>query len=240
MSRGGTLSGVAAARILAGVALRRLLRSKTLWIVAVLALVPLIISALVSRAQGGSWRDGFELLTLFMVIVPPLLVAAAVSEEIEDRTYTYLWSRPFPRWSMVVGKVLAGAPIAIGLLGASAAATFQVTHASARADADLGRALLACVVGGLGVSMIAAGIAALAPRLAQRLTYAYLFVDLALGQIDFSLQNLSITFHIRQVAGVTRTIDPALGGAIWCVAIGAFWLAIGLVRLRRAEYADDR
>jgi hypothetical protein len=92
----------------------------------------------------------------------------------------------------------------------------------------------------LGTSGIAAGFAALAPGLAQRLTYAYLFIDLVVGDIPFSLQNLAVTYHARQLAGVNRPGDTPVADAIWCVAIGAAWLAVGLVRLRRAEYADDR
>jgi hypothetical protein len=243
VSRGAPLGGAAATRVLAQVALRRLLRGKTLWIAALLALCPVVVAGLIDRREpASSWHEAYQFLVVFMVVVPPLLVASAVSDEIEERTYTYLWSRPLPRWSMVVGKLLAGWPVASAILVAAAVASYQVTLGSAaEAPADaLTRGVLGCVVGVLGISLIAAGVAALAPGLAQRLTYAYLFVDLLVGELPVSLHDLAVTYHIRQLAAVESPGDTPVGDAIWILAIGGFWLALGLYRLRRAEYSDDR
>jgi hypothetical protein len=245
VSRGGSVSGPRAVAILARLALQRLLRSKTLWIVGVLALCPVVVASLMGMGQDrptNHWKDAYEILVIFMVVVPPLVVAASVSEEIEERTYTYLWSRPLPRWAMVIGKLVAGWPVAAGILGAAAVAAFQISGGDLEPlrEATLARGLAGCVVGVLGTSLVSAGFAALAPGLAQRLTYAYLFVDLVLGEIYFSLRNASITYHVRQLAAIDPPGTSPVGDAIWCIAIGAVWLAIGLVRLRRAEYADDR
>lgn len=243
MSRGASLGGGAATLILTRIALRRLVRSRTPWVAALLAVGPIIFTAVVARQRDlAAWKAAYEMLVVFMVVVPPLLVAAAISEEVEERTYTYLWSRPLPRWAMVAGKVLAGWPLAAAILGLASLACFQLAlggEAGQHGDA-LARGLVACVVGVLGVSLVSAGMAALAPMLAQRLTYAYLVLDLGLGTIPFSLANLSITYQIRQMAGVTRRGDSLIAGALWCLGIGAVFLAVGLLRLRRAEYADDR
>lgn len=242
MSLGAPLSGARATAILGGIALRRLVRGKTLWIAGLLALCPVIIAAVLGRRdREANWHETYNLLVVFMVVVPPLVVASAVSDEIEDRTYTYLWSRPLPRWSMVAGKLVAGWPVAAAILAASAWASFQLIsgHGDVPPGA-LGRGLLGCAVGVLGTSLVSAGFAALAPALAQRITYAYLFVDLVLGNIDFSLRELSVTHHIRQLAGVADPGTSPLGDAVWCIALGLFWLVIGLIRLGRAEYAADR
>ena len=97
MSR--ALTTARAAMILAGLSLRRLFRSRVIWISAIVAMAPLLVQV----AAGGTasmkneWRDLYSMLTVVLAIIPALHMAPAVAEEIEDRTFTYLWSRPFPR-----------------------------------------------------------------------------------------------------------------------------------------------
>jgi ABC-type transport system involved in multi-copper enzyme maturation permease subunit len=239
MSRGAAVAGGRAVAVLGRVGLRRLLRSRTLWVTAIIAAGPPLVTALlISGHSKHAWSDAFNLVRTLLVVALPLFVSSAISEEIEDRTFTYLWSRPIPRWSMVFGKLAAGTPVAFVLLAACAVAT---AAASGDPSAQIGQALVALAIGVVAVGMASAGMASLAPHLAQRLTYAYLFMfDLLVGELPLSLQNLSMTYHVKQLAGLGETTSNLAGNTIGCLAIGGFWLALGLVRLGRAEYATDR
>lgn len=235
------VGGGRASLLVARVALWRLLRGRTVWLALLIAAVPVLLGALLgARGARDAWDDTFHLLVIFLVVVPPLVIGAAIAEEIEERTYTHVWSRPVPRWSLVTGVVLAGWPPLTALFAAAATAVFVLTGGG-------DPILLARGVGGGALGLFAtglasAGIAALAPGLAQRLTYGYLFVDLVIGTLPLTLRNLSVTFHVRSLAGLAeRGVPPAtVGDAVWCLAIGATWLAVGLLRVRRAEYAADR
>ena len=45
--------------------------------------------------------------SLLLTVIPPILVASSIADEIDDKTSAYLWSRALPRWSIVLGKFLA-------------------------------------------------------------------------------------------------------------------------------------
>ncbi|MCI0432810.1 MAG: ABC transporter permease subunit, partial [Gemmatimonadetes bacterium] len=103
---------------IAGLTWKRLLRGRSLWIAGLIALLPVAFGA-VLRTQGprGDVTDdllAFELLVLS--VLPPMFISSSIGEEIEDRTMTYLWSRPIPRWTVIIGKLLALAPIAMVLV----------------------------------------------------------------------------------------------------------------------------
>jgi hypothetical protein len=66
------------------------------------------------------------------------------------------------------------------------------------------------------------------------LTIAYMLVDLFLGELPFSLQQLAITHHTRVLAGLDGApaiVAPLVG----LIAIAGVWTAIGLQRIRRIE-----
>ena len=41
-----------------------------------------------------------------MALLSSVFVASSIGEEIEERTITYLWSRPLPRWTLLVRSQL--------------------------------------------------------------------------------------------------------------------------------------
>ena len=57
------------------------------------------------------------------------------------------------------------------------------------------------------------------------------------GQLPFALQQVSITYQIRQLAGVA-TERSVGGGVIGCLAIGGVWALLGALRLRRGEHGS--
>src|SRR5262245_53382497 len=104
----------AALATLVGVTLRRLSRQRALWVLLLISLLPAFLASFLHGRTSI-----FDLVATSQLIVTALLasvfVAASVGEEIEDRTTTYLWSRPIARWTIIVGKLLALAPVC-GLL----------------------------------------------------------------------------------------------------------------------------
>jgi hypothetical protein len=217
-------------RTLVGVTLKRLTRGKALWIAAGLAALP-VVFAIVLQAAGRPASPS-ELLAptmLLFAVLPALLVGASVGEEIEDRTSTYLWSRPIARWAVLAGKLLALTPIVAALIvgGWAIASAFATRAPSIASCAGLAAGAVAC-------SLVVAGIAVVVPRHGMALTIAYLLVDLFVGELPFSAQQLSITYQTRTLAGLGGA--PAIAAPlIGLVVIAGVWTAIGLRRIRRIE-----
>jgi hypothetical protein len=101
--------------ILAGVARKRLWRGRAIWVVGLLAVLSPLIAAW-ARAEGERWEvSGQFTMRVFVMIAAALLLASAVGEEIEAKTYGYLWSRPIARSTLILGKLVATVPVLLGL-----------------------------------------------------------------------------------------------------------------------------
>lgn len=242
----GLPSGWSAARLQAGWTARRLLRGRMLWVAGVFALGPIVFATAVAQSNHQiGWKELFASLVLLSGIVPPLFSASSVADEIEDRTFTYLWSRPLPRWSMLIGKLLATIPMAAALLMVTTALSYQLGQAGAPPDqpwpaSALPRALGAVGLAAVSLSMTSGSVAVLMPRHGLGVAYAFLVLDLSLGAMPFSIANLSITHHIGIVAGLGGSDVPSSAGSsvVWLLAIGTFWLLLGLWRVARSEFAS--
>jgi len=164
-ARGG--AGVVA---VARVALLRLVRGRASWLVALVAAVPLPFAAWL-HARADAMASAFEVVKLLVAIVPAWLVAAALGDELDHATYT--WARPLPRWTIVVGKLVALAPLAVVAICAS------------------------------WCGCAAAGIAVLAPRFAMALAIVYALFDLLIGELPVSLRLASMTGSATRLADIT-------------------------------------
>jgi ABC-type transport system involved in multi-copper enzyme maturation permease subunit len=243
-------SGLSAAASLARLSLKRLFRSRVIWISAILALAPLVAQA----AAGGSmsmkdeWRELYSVLIVILAIIPALHLAPAIAEEIEDRTYTYLWSRPFPRWALLAGKLMALVPTAAAFVIASIGVSFVLAFGgeTGRHLGLLGDNLLAAALGVVAMSCTSLGIGSLVPRHATAASIVYLLtIDSAVGAMPFSIQNLSMSFHVREIAlsGLDTWDTSASSAAIsaaWLLGIAALWIGIAVWRITGAEYAVDK
>lgn len=244
--RGRVLGGWPAAVVQAVWSVRRLVRGRMLWVAAFFALGPIAFTLLV--VQSGrtlQWDELFAPFLLLCGIVPPLFMASMMAEEIEDRTYTYLWSRPLPRWSVLLGKLLAAVPLAAAVLCGAIAICYQIGVGGASLGDPwpamaLARGLGAGLAAAVVLSMVSGGIAILMPRHGIGVSYAYLLVlDLPLGIMPFSIAKLSVTHHLVAIAGAHETSTTSIGGSVlWMVGIGSFWLGLGLWRLARAEFSS--
>lgn len=212
---------------LMGVTLRRVLRSRAVWVIVVIAMLPVLLAALLGTRTKTEDLTAVAELTV-MALLASVFVASSIGEEIEDRTTAYLWSRPLPRWSVVGGKMLALAPIAALLVAGSWALAMYVSGLPI-----VGKTTLAFAAGGFALSLVAAGIALLVPKHGMSLSIIYLvLVDLIIGGIPASLQAISITHQVWLIARTDEAITtPAISMAI----IAGLWFTVGLVRLRRLE-----
>ena len=227
--------------VIAQLTLKRLLRGRALWAAIAIALLP-AAAAIVFHGHVHSERDRADMLAglyvpqlLVLGVIPAMFVASSIGEEIEDRTITYLWSRPLARWHVIAGKLAALAPVALAITVVGWLLAVQIgigQVAPVRTLVGLGAAALA-------ISTASAGIATIAPKHGMALTIIYMLLfDLPIGEIPASLQVLSITHHARMIAGI-RTFEVAPGSPavhlITMTLLATIWLAIGLWRIRRLE-----
>jgi ABC-type Na+ efflux pump permease subunit len=227
-----TRGGWSAALVVAQLSLVRLARGRAVWVSAVIAALPVAFASFMrSRGHGGELRVDllvFELLTL--AVLPSMFVASSIGEDLEDRTSTYLWSRPVPRWAVLAGKLLALAPLASLLVTASWIAAVGLGTGAPPTVSSC----LALAGGGLAIGAVAGGLATLVPRHGMPLTIAYmLFFDLPVGLMPVSLAELSVTHHIRAIAEAGEA--SAGHSAIGLAALGGVWLAVAVWRMRRLE-----
>ena len=216
---------------LARLTLKRALRGKLIWISLGIAMLPMLFAATLSALHHDNILEPAFGMELFVVaILPPLFCAPAIAEELEDRTASYLWSRPIPRWVLLAGKLLALAPFAMACVTASWLLTAYVglQHAP---PADT---IIAVATGAFGVGVTASGIASLAPKRGMALAIIYiLIIDLPVGQLPASLAWLSVTHAASTIAGfeTASVAEGVLAMSVLC----AIWLAVSFWRLSRIE-----
>lgn len=226
---------------IARVTWKRISRGQAIWVALGISLIPVIVALVLRQAVTDPTdrltftMDLYVVEMFVMAIVPALFVASSIGEEIEDRTITYLWSRPLPRWHVIAGKLVALAPIAALLVLVGWLLAIQI------ADDRLAPAwtIIGIVAASLAVSLVAAGIGTLAPKHGMALTIIYMLLfDVPIGEIPASLQILSITHQARMLAGIAphgiRDV-PHLAPAITLAVLAAVWLAVGLWKIRRTE-----
>jgi ABC-type transport system involved in multi-copper enzyme maturation permease subunit len=217
---------------LAGVTLRRLVRGKALWIGVLLAALPSIYAVIVrGRHAAASPDDLFKLSMLLLALLPAMFVGASVGEEFEDRTTTYLWSRPIARWAVLAGKLCVLAPIVIALLVAGWTAGIVIWTK----DAPSLTSCLALIAGGLATSLIAAAIATVVPKHGMAFTIGYLLVDAFIGALPFSLNTLSITHQTDVLANLGGPPLMIAAPLIAMAVVSGLWGVVGLLRIRRIE-----
>src|SRR5262252_2065540 len=84
---------------------KRATRGAAMWVCLFISLAPVLVgAALRTRSQAFLVVALAELTTL--TLIAPVLVSGSIGDEIDDRTATYLWSRPLPRWVMLIAKLL--------------------------------------------------------------------------------------------------------------------------------------
>lgn len=237
MSETKILGGLDASLAIAKVTLTRTLRGRALWVVLALSALPFFYASAIRVDDVHDIGRVLPIWALLLVILPPVLLASAIAEEIEERTMSYLWSRPIPRWSIVIGKMIALVPILWIALGASILAAYFGHVPGAAENTELVTRLIAMVLlSTLGASAVTVGITTLVPRFGTIIAIAYLlFVDAPLGGIDASIRRVSVLGNAIDLAGVGDHTTTALTASLWLVGWIAFWIGLAAARIRRLE-----
>ncbi len=247
----------AAARIYARMSWLRMRRGRVIWLAAAMFALPLVYVA--GLAIAGHWGRGLfddvcEIYFRFLVpFVPALTASAAVAEEIENKTFTFVFARPAPRGALVVGKLWAATAPAIAVVAPSLALAWVVAQLRFPADmADtwphLLRVELAAVAGLCAYGALAAAIGTLFSRhpLVAVLVYLML-IEEGLGSAPIVLNLITIGWHLRNLAELPLPDTAFMAFAVpwWTSAIFALAVTPGLVLLTNvgvsgAEYRTDR
>lgn len=224
---------------------KRILRGRTIWATAILLLVPLGIAALTFlrlEDPGERWSMVAEItLRSIVLLAPVLFLSPVVNEENENKTYTYLWSRPVPRTALLFGKLLAVAPVVAGAAVVALIASFGIVSLG-QGEMDpssLPRVLLAAAAGTVAASCFALGIGTLFPRHPLVAAFGYVFfAEQILPQVK-AIQNVSTLYHVKIIAHLPRSnfaFEGGMGGALLALALlSALWLGLAVWRIRRLE-----
>lgn len=231
---GRALGGGAAAAILARITARRLFRTKSFWLSVVLAGLPVLaLLGLVSDwSPDRRWGRVFTLLSPMLCVLMPLNLASVIAEEGEDETYSFLWSRPVPRWSITVGKMVAMLPFATALAVAAVVGAWVICFGGAGDTEPLARGVVAAVAGCAAAGALSVALGTLIRKQAVAVSTGYLLmIDFPMGKIPLSISNMSITHHFNELA----TGDAVFVPLAWLAAATALWTALALWRVSAIE-----
>jgi ABC-2 type transport system permease protein len=175
--------------------------------------------------------------------------SAVVTEEIEDRTITYLFSRPIPRAAVLLGRWLATLVLVSVFLGISAVLTCYGAGAG-RTDPDLLPPLLqASLIGGAVYSGLFASVGVFAKHpMIVGLGYTFA-VEGFLANLPGKNQSLTVQYYLRsliasrgssawsEIPGFASTRFETAGASVATLAVLlAGVLAFSSWRISRREY----
>ena len=242
--------------VYARIALLRLRRGKVIYFTLGLLILPIVVAliALIARSWGAAlFKQVLAVYADFLLMfVPAIHAAPALGEEIDARTFTYVFARPAPRWAMPLGKFLATA--AVLLVGCTASVVLAYVVCMLRDPSDigteiglLGRAVAAAALGAVAFGALATAIGALFPRRPVVATLVYLLIVEGLfGHIPGFLKAISLSFHLRVVAGLHQPSggwDPnpsALLSAAILFGATLLFLWLGSAIVAGSEYRTDK
>lgn len=177
-----------------------------------LAILPPAIGTLVPPNEGAlaavAALSGLMLLMGVAPLIGLLVGSAVVTEEVENRTITFVFTRPVPRAALFLGRWLATLAVVAPLCAASALAISQVALWE-RPDQALpaglqARAALSAALTGTIYSLLAAGLGVFLKRpMIVGLGYAFA-VEGLLANLPLSSQKLSLQYYLRGVLADLR------------------------------------
>jgi ABC-type transport system involved in multi-copper enzyme maturation permease subunit len=246
-----------ASRIYARMAWLRMRRGRVVWLAAAMFALPLVYVA--GLAIAGHWGRGLfddvcELYFLFLIpFVPALTASATVAEEIENKTFTFVFARPAPRGAMVIGKLWAATVPAIfvvvpSLVIAWVVAQLRFTSDMADTWPHLLRVELAAVAGLCAYGALSTAIGTLFSRhpLVAVLVYLML-IEAGLGSAPIVLNLITVHWHLRNIAELPlpdtafmALTVPWWGSAIFAVLVTPLFVWLTNVAVNGAEYRTDR
>lgn len=244
---------IQAAKVHARIAWLSMRRRKLIWICAALALLPAVASAIL-LAEGNGGRDLYdnlmELYFYFMVpAVPTLLLASAVGDEVDGKTYTFWFARPAPRAAMLLGRwaTATAAAAAIMALALALAWGLSMIRLSTEFLPELihfARTELGAILGvaAFGALAVAIGTFFVKHPLIAAIVYL-LLIEAALGSTPLVINVVALSWHLRNLADLGQPSNfgptahiPVLISTVILFAAPAGLLALAGFRLKSAEY----
>lgn len=189
----------------------------------VVATLLVVIGAAVARYTGGSAhpeevfekavRTGF--LHMLVYLLPFLFISGTIAEEVENRTFVFIASRPTGRFALTTGKYAAGVLVASALITTGLVLLFLscfITTPAVLGDhvKELLRVLLACLVLVWSYGAMCMMWGALAVEAAGIVSALYLgVVEFAFSYVPL-LKFLSMNHYATGVAGYHDDVSEML------------------------------
>ena len=145
----------------------------------------------------------FFLLQVVAPIVGLIASAGVLSDEVENRTVTYVFTRPVPRSALLLGRylcvlVLVSSLMAIAAVGVANVATMR-SSMPVLADGQAARLVLAAVLGGASYSLLLAGLSVFFKRAMVIGIFYLVAFEVFLALVPGSAQKMSIQYYLRGI-----------------------------------------
>jgi len=203
-------------------------------ILALLPLIPILAGASADDSPAETWEHFLNAASVVQLLVTALLTAPVIAEEIEDKTYAYLWSRPIPRWTVLVGKLIVGCLLSLGMMTVCLVVGSQLAHVT-NIELIL-RGVLAIAAGVVATGFIASCLGTLAPKHPLAISICYFFIlDIGIGAMPFAAARISVRHNVVALGGHGIHQDNLVTTIAWLIGISIFWGAITIRRLARSE-----
>lgn len=244
------------ARIHARLSWLRLKRGRLLWAAVAIFALPLCYAvglAIAGHFGRGLFDDVNELYFKFLVpFVPTLLLSAAVAEEVENKTFTFVFARPAPRGSLVLGKWLGATLPAMAVVAPSLAAIWLVANLRFAGDMasewpHLLRVEAAALLGLGFYGALAVTVGSIFSRHPFIAVLGYLLVvEEALASAPIVLNLVAGAWHLRNLAQLPlpdtqlMTSVPGWVSALLLLVLTPGLLGLCILGVSSAEYRTDR
>jgi ABC-2 type transport system permease protein len=227
--------------------LRQLSGRWRLAIMTVLSALPVIIAMLMLRSEHAPSVAEFEKIVLSGMLagsIAPLVVlaiaAAALGNEVEDRTLANLTLAPIPRWQIAVPKLLAVITIAAPFTAVSA---FLTSWFGYLGDVRASLAVTASAV--VGVALYASAFVWLGLMFSQAIGVGLLYIVLWEGFFSGFVSGVRLLSIRHYAIALMHGLDPrrfaaatdlsfGVAATMSLVVFGGF-LAVSIGRLRRMD-----
>ncbi len=226
--------------------LSAVLRSKRALICLLLALGPVIVTLMPPPKVDASevvWIVGMMFLLQLIAPLMGLIAGSAVlTEEIENRTITYAFTRPIPRSALFLGRYLATLVLLSILLALSSTAIVMLAPLRGRAN-DLAEGMLwqllpAALLGGAVYALITAALGIFVRRPMVVGLFYLIAMEGFLANLPGSTQKMTVQYYLRGIFtrlaleddSLLRRIDVIAGTEFKTPAHSALYL-LGLIAL---------
>jgi ABC-type transport system involved in multi-copper enzyme maturation permease subunit len=204
-------------RALVRLQLRQMLGGKRKFLGILILLLPILLTFAIRAAGGPGVRGAsvdaqriqeafylvflFSMFALFANVLLSLLYATSlVSQELEAKTLTYLFSRPLPKWKILTGQYLATASV-VAVGSCAAAALAWIVSGFPEGTRGLLAVLVPCAVGAFAYGALFCLIGLLAPRKSIPVGFVYaIAVEGFCSWIPAAINQATINHHLRALA----------------------------------------